>query len=107
LPAIPCYGERSGRIRNKQAPHVERAKIQHRDKQLKDATMTTEVEVKVDLTDVFIQLSTTEQEEYVIECLDSLPDNVLVDVLNKYVEFIDEKAMIEELKRIGYTITEE
>mgnify|MGYP006957403672 CR=1 FL=1 len=69
--------------------------------------MTTEVEVKVDLTDVFIQLSTTEQEEYVIECLDSLPDNVLVDVLNKYVEFIDEKAMIEELKRIGYTITEE
>lgn len=69
--------------------------------------MTTEVEIKVDLTDVFNQLSTTEQEEHVTECLDSLPDNVLVDVLNKYVEFIDEKAMIEELKRIGYTITEE
>ena len=69
--------------------------------------MQVEAEVKIDLTDVFNQLSTTEQEEHVIECLDSLPDNVLVDVLNKYVEFIDEKAMIEELKRIGYTITEE
>lgn len=69
--------------------------------------MTTEVEIKVDLTDVFNQLSTTEQEEHVIECLDLLPDTVLADVLNKFVEFIDEKAMIEELKRIGYMITEE
>ena len=69
--------------------------------------MQVETEVKIDLTDVFNQLSTTEQEEHVIECLDLLPDTVLADVLNKFVEFIDEKAMIEELKRIGYMITEE
>lgn len=69
--------------------------------------MQVEAEVKIDLTDVFNQLSTTEQEEHVIECLDLLPDTVLADVLNKFVEFIDEKAMIEELKRIGYMITEE
>lgn len=69
--------------------------------------MQVETEVKIDLTDVFNQLSTTEQEEHVIECLDLLPDNILADVLNKFVGFIDEKAMIEELKRIGYTITEE
>lgn len=69
--------------------------------------MEIETEVKVDLENVFNEMSTTEQEEHVIECLDSLPDNVLTDVLNKYVGYMDETAMINELKRIGYTVTEE
>lgn len=69
--------------------------------------MVVETEVKVDLDAVFSYMSRTEQEEHVIECLDSLPDNVLSDVLSKYVEYMDEKEMIKELGRLGYTVTEE
>lgn len=69
--------------------------------------MIVETEVKVDLSTVFNDMSRTEQEEHVTECLDLLPDNVLSYVLGKYVEYMDEKAMIKELERLGYKVTED